>query len=146
MTPKEDSKYYIIAGDIGGTNSRIALYVASAFIGSDLIEPIDVHRRVKPTVLKKYLNEEYVKKFGGLAFQKILNDFLTDANLASHGINMIISACFACAGPVKKNSCKFSNNAFTINGDDIQNCEEGYLKSIKVRLTDEISRTAAASI
>lgn len=138
MTAEEDSKdyEYIIAGDIGGTNCRIALYAPSAvtLISSEPFTPI---------VDQRYSNQKYVKEHGGSAFYAILHDFFNkckaeDSNFKSHdNIKVSIHACFACAGPINENECifsnlKFSNNNFIINGDDIKNSKDGYLNYIKV--------------
>jgi glucokinase len=56
----------------------------------------------------------------------ILNDFLETcwAKAKAGGEfdfeNPLITACFACAGPVKNNYCVFSNNHFIVDGQAIE--------------------------
>jgi glucokinase len=111
MDKGADRTAYVIAGDIGGTNSRIRLYAAE--------------EKAPVLVGKDYLNEDFIKGHGGEAFYMILNDFLETcrAKAADGELDFdhpSITACFACAGPVKNNYCEFSNNHFIVNGQAIK--------------------------
>jgi glucokinase len=102
---------YVIAGDIGGTNSRIRLFKAED--NAPVLVGVD------------YLNETYLEDYQSEAFPKILLLFMDACKdeLAKMGIdftNPTITACFACAGPVKNNKCEFSNNIFVVDGQAIQ--------------------------
>jgi glucokinase len=102
---------YVIAGDIGGTNSRIRLYAAE--------------EKATALVAKEYKNEDFIIRHEGKAFHMILNDFLAtcQAKADAGELNFdttSITACFACAGPVKNNYCEFSNNHFIVNGQAIE--------------------------
>jgi len=111
------SKVFIIAGDIGGTNSRFALYTVDA----DVSEPL---------FYKEYSSQKAadpsIDAYGG--FMKLLDLVLTES-LASQSLTVAdgvsIVACFACAGPVLQNCCCFTNLAdgkFKVDGTAI--CEQ----------------------
>lgn len=113
--------YYLLAGDIGGTTTRLALYLAKS-----------------KTTLKneEYFNESYVKTHGGEgAFHVILNEFF--ATKCSVSDDAVIIACLACAGPIMNNACEFTNaghvdNKFVIRGDVIEASTKGGDSKIKV--------------
>ena len=93
------AKTYLLTGDIGGTNSRMALYEA----GSN-------------KVLKEiyYQNEKYLpKKEDGIFETNIIAPFLTTSWETVTGIAPLeeveIVACLACAGPVGDNKVAMSN-------------------------------------
>lgn len=107
----DNTTAYVIAGDIGGTNSRLRLYKAE----ENATELVGID----------YLNKSFLDSHQSEAFPVILNVFLDACKkqLAEVGIdfsNPTISACFACAGPVKNNKCEFSNNSFVVDGQAIE--------------------------
>lgn len=108
----DNTTAFVIAGDIGGTNSRLSLYKAE--------------ENATALVWIEYLNKSFLDIHQSEAFPKILNVFLDvcKEQLAEVGIdfsNPTITACFACAGPVKNNKCEFSNNSFVVDGQAIEN-------------------------
>lgn len=112
------TKVFILAGDIGGTNSRFALFSADAYMSNALF-------------YKEYSSQEAadpsIDAYGGFMklFDLVLTESLASQNLtAADGVVSII-ACFACAGPVQQNCCCFTNLAdgkFKVDGSAI--CEQ----------------------
>jgi glucokinase len=103
----------ILAGDIGGTNTRLMLFNIDR---NDpcVYKPLE-SGKVAPGILilnKKYMNENFD------SFTAVVKQFFQDA-----GINdkkPPIAACLAVAGPVKDNSVSFTNRkSWTINGDEL---------------------------
>jgi len=127
------SRNYLLAGDIGGTYSRLALYLGPSDESQDVTEA----KYKDALCMKEYLNAGYVTNYGSDGFNHILNEFLklcfsNDENECS---NCAIVACIACAGPIRKNALEFTKDAnlqFVIRGDDIRDSEDGYKKLIKV--------------
>jgi len=117
MAPKN---LFILAGDIGGTNSRLALH--------NLPAGEDDESYKTPLFTKTYGNESYVINHGAEAFHVILNTFfgefissdateLTNAQFEQGRKNDVaIVACFACAGPISHNACTFTNIEFKKEG------------------------------
>lgn len=101
-TKVDTTHHYILAGDIGGTNSRLALYSTDSSSKDHL-------------VLVKYKNEVEISP--GQSFEEaILGPFLRrcfeDEAIRRRGSttdNSSITACLACAGPVKKNVVIMTN-------------------------------------
>lgn len=117
---------FILAGDIGGTNSRLALHNLPASENDESYKT--------PVFTKTYGNESYVLDHGSEAFHVILNTFFgefieSDATTLSKAqfeagpkSDVAIVACFACAGPILHNACTFTNIEFK---------KEGYSKADK---------------
>jgi len=90
----DTTKVFTIAGDIGGTNSRFALYLAD--LGDD--------KEGKMLCNMKYQNMEFD------SFADVLQKFLIDAEEETDiSQSQVVSAAFAIAGPVFDNSVKFTN-------------------------------------
>jgi glucokinase len=138
------SQNYLLAGDIGGTNSRLALYLGPTQDGEDGGE-----QQFKEALWREdYSNFDYVQKYGSTAFKYMLNDFLDKAAAKvvkccflddGKGCNnCTVAACFACAGPIMNNACEFTNIdhdanlKFVIRGDDIKESTDSYQTLIKV--------------
>ena len=122
MMPNTTS--YLLTGDIGGTNSRMGLYM----VGNNT-----------PLHVVTYRNAEHLQqKEDGIFTRKIIAPFLKDCwetvpNMEPIEMSEIV-ACLAIAGPVKHNKVSMSNlHNIEICGDDIVS-EAGnpYIASIKV--------------
>jgi glucokinase len=121
---------YLLTGDIGGTNSRMGLYL----VGNNTALGVVTYRNA----------EHLQQKKDGIFTKNIIAPFLkhcwkTIPNMAPIELSEII-ACLAIAGPVKHNKVSMSNlHNIEICGDSIVNNQydvgaEGnsYVKSIKV--------------
>ena len=101
----------ILAGDIGGTNTRLLLFEVR-------LDEVYAHTALPsghkaPGLLllnKRYQNQDYN------SFAEVVVAFLEEAGLAKPPL----TACFAVAGPVKDNVVRFTNRAsWSIDGDEI---------------------------
>jgi len=121
---------YLLTGDIGGTNSRMGLYLVG---------------NATPLSVVIYRNADHLtKREPGIFSRKIIYPFLKQCwenHPNMHPIELSeIVACLAIAGPVRNNKVAMSNLHFIeINGNDIVNdvddCgEEGncFLRSVRV--------------
>lgn len=128
MLPNTTS--YLLTGDIGGTNSRMGLYLVDSRT---------------PLRVVTYRNAEHLKqKEDGIFTRNIIAPFLkhcweTVPNMEKIELSEII-ACLAIAGPVKNNKVIMSNlHNIEICGDSIVNDKDdcgkeanSYVKSIKI--------------
>jgi glucokinase len=95
---------FLLVGDIGGTNSRLALYeqqqgaVDEASLG-----------RVPSVHAKNYLNEKFA------AFEDIVKAFLEEFG----AVGKVIACCMAVAGPIENNRVVMTNRDFVIDGSII---------------------------
>jgi len=118
---------YIIAGDIGGTNSRFSLHLPGQseslllhiYPNEQALEgaPSYHHATLKP-FLEKCLAE--VEEWKSMGEEKLLSD-------------VQIVACLATAGPVKTNNTVFMTNiagGCTIDGNEIEKCQDGLLSLV----------------
>lgn len=114
------SKFYMLIGDIGGTNSRLNLWE----IGRN-----DTYIQGGPLPGKKiyhqeYLNSEYT------SFKNVVQDFFASCPEEAQDV-IPVSACFAVAGPVDGNAVAFTNRAgWVIDGNDLQ--EELQIQHIRL--------------
>lgn len=115
------SSYILMVGDIGGTNTRLAMY-----------NPED---STAALFEKEYLNSEYITDNTKSFENEIFLPFL-----ASSGVNLDdgtkrIVACFAVAGPVKDNCVIMTNlgknMSIKLDGKDIEASTSGSLKYIQ---------------
>ena len=85
----------VLAGDIGGTNAKLALARAAA--------PV-------PQVIKRavYRSGEYA------ALERVVQTFLADGQVALHA-GSIAAACFAVAGPVEAGRARLTNLGWQID-------------------------------
>ena len=102
---------YVLAGDIGGTNSRFALF-----------KPTTPEN--KPEFYKEYStsdNADPSLAYGGFLklLDLVLNESLSTQGASPTDCGLTVVCCFACAGPVFENTCNFSNvidGKFEVNG------------------------------
>eukprot|EP00550_Attheya_septentrionalis_P001903 CAMPEP_0198285122 /NCGR_PEP_ID=MMETSP1449-20131203/4429_1 /TAXON_ID=420275 /ORGANISM="Attheya septentrionalis, Strain CCMP2084" /LENGTH=428 /DNA_ID=CAMNT_0043982391 /DNA_START=5 /DNA_END=1291 /DNA_ORIENTATION=+ len=129
--------YYLLAGDVGGTNTRLALYSPQ---GEELL-------------VQHYRNAAVLDATAPSFEDQILIPFLTacqsDLRLKNHtsrSTNTDLStcsivACLACAGPVRHNAVRMTNMgdaddqkqpdmALDISGPDMEASTQGWLKTI----------------
>ena len=85
----------LLAGDIGGTNTRLALY------SSEKGRPVLLKERTTPTAETSSL-EEAVEEFLGIS-------------LDAGGRRMIRAACFSLAGPIVDDECQFVNTGLKVS-------------------------------
>ena len=119
-------KDLIFVGDIGGTNSRFSLY--------------DSEDETKSLVYKEYSTQGSADPglaYGGFLrmLDKALVECLATQDITKDQEGLRIVCCFACAGPVKKNVCKFTNVAdglFEVNGEAICEAFESLIPVAKV--------------
>ena len=92
-------KAYLLAGDIGGTNTRFALFDASSKSSRDSL------------VTKEYQNSNFItdssKSFEDEIIQPFLNECKEILKLTDFGDGIV--ACLACAGPVQQNRVVMTN-------------------------------------
>lgn len=126
MTNKtETKKTYLLVGDIGGTNTRLAIYT------TDSKEAL--HAKI-------YSNEHYFKDpsstFENAIFPKFLSQECTTLK-DDDSINLI--ACFAVAGPVHNNKVMLTNlGGVELDGKKVENNSNGLLKYItKCRIIND---------
>jgi len=89
---------YLLFGDIGGTNARVAL---GHFENGNLI--IDHANTYRSSAFQQ--------------FEDILTAFLTEQNINK---KQITSTCFAVAGPVKQGEVKFTNLSWSLSEKNIR--------------------------
>lgn len=136
-----DTSTYLVAGDIGGTNSRLGLYHhPNVAAGEDSIP--------NQLCYKEYLNEKYLLEdedeapeslFERTILHNFLRDYWSEQSL-SQGDDAIesvsIVVCLAIAGPVQNNAVQTSRlKALEINGNHLvercQTSQDPLLKYIK---------------
>lgn len=89
MVQCENGVEMILAGDIGGTNTRLALFEKGLMIGTE----------------RKFPSHNY------LNLEEILEEFL--------GTRRVDKACFGVAGPVRDGKCRATNLAWVIDAAHI---------------------------
>ena len=93
----------VLAGDIGGTNARLALY--SVKRGADdkfELDPIFEHTYPSKT---------------HPSLELIVEDFLNDAQTQTGQARGITRACLGIAGPVENNICRATNLPWVVDGN-----------------------------
>jgi glucokinase len=103
----------ILAGDIGGTKTRLGLFKAG-------------QNRHILNVMETYASQEYK------SLETIIKDFLH-----KYPVN-IRSACFGVAGPVLNGKCRITNLTWTISASRIKN----RFSFSEVRLINDLTATA----
>jgi glucokinase len=111
LVPDNSSpSYFILTGDIGGTNSRLTLHEVGRHETVTQGGPM-------PGVSvfhKEYLNCNYP------TFQDLLKTFFAEAPARTQAV-VPAAACFAVAGPVDGNAVAFTNRAgWVIDGNELQ--------------------------
>ena len=129
-------KSYLLAGDIGGTNSRMALYSPSSKV---------------PLLSREYQNERVLNSPESTFEGCVVIPFLRDC-FATEGIERgAVTACFACAGPVLSNRVVMTNIKvefegmasgtkfeLVIDGPLIERSMDGELESlVRVKLVND---------
>jgi glucokinase len=93
----------VLAGDIGGTNARLALYAVKR--GSDGKPQLDmVFERVYPSKTHPSL-------------ELIAEDFFVDAQKETGQARDVTRACLGIAGPVENNICRATNLPWVVDGN-----------------------------
>jgi glucokinase len=127
----ESLEYYLLAGDIGGTNSRLSLYCSSC--------------QKTPLYENEYLNSQHITDASKTFEVEIFNHFLSECPIAWNDHTAIV-ACFAVAGPVNKNCVVMTNLGghhtsakkvdptrmeVKIDGNSIESSDHGFIRYIK---------------
>jgi hypothetical protein len=112
----------VMAGDIGGTNSRLMLFEVA---DSDTV----VARARAPGRLifeKVYPNYKYS------SMAEVVSQFQSDAARATTGSRPVVDvACLAVAGVVSHNTCRLTNLDWRVNGGEIASeCGVGHVELI----------------
>eukprot|EP00605_Chrysophyceae_sp_TOSAG23-4_P001616 GSChrysophyteH1.ASY1.ANO1.1776.1 assembled CDS len=90
---------YLVAGDVGGTNSRLQLYEAPG----------------KINLICQYQNIDYS------SFTEVLRGFLQQSKLfTQHDNDRVVICVIAVAGPVKNNRVHLTNRDWTIDGSALE--------------------------
>lgn len=90
-----DKKSFILAGDIGGTKTKLGLFTSG---------------KKRPAL--KYMNSYQSGNFDNL--EKIIDIFLSEVKVRPD------AACFGVAGPVKNGCCRTTNLPWNISGKKIE--------------------------
>ena len=90
----------VLAGDIGGTNSRLAIYDMDGVDG----------RPAKPMFEQTYPSAAHP------SLDVIAESFLEAAASKLGGEPHIESACFGIAGPIENNICRATNLPWVVDG------------------------------
>jgi glucokinase len=91
----------VLAGDIGGTNTRLAIYDV----------PADGVRGLKPTFDKTYPSAAHA------GLEVIAEQFLAEARSQLGGTVSIEAACCGIAGPIENNICRATNLPWVVDGN-----------------------------
>ncbi|XPV68221.1 MAG: glucokinase [Halarcobacter sp.] len=102
----------ILAGDIGGTKTNLAIYD---------------EKNLKVVLLEEFKSKDFS------SFEKLINQFLS-----KHKEYKIKKACFGIAGPIIEQRCKTTNLPWDIKQSDLQ--EQLNIKN--VRLLNDLEATA----
>src|SRR5215831_8593586 len=93
----------VLAGDIGGTNARLALYSAKRE-GDDKFQ------------LDPVLEHTYPSKTHP-SLELIVEDFLNEAQMKTGHAREVTRACLGIAGPVEHNICRATNLPWVVDGN-----------------------------
>ena len=96
----------VLAGDIGGTNARLALYSVKRGAGDDpgKLQLDSVFEHTYPSKTHPSL-------------ELIVEDFLKDAQMQGQEAREITRACLGIAGPVENNICRATNLPWVVDGN-----------------------------
>jgi len=98
----------ILAGDIGGTNSRFVLY--EAVVAPGAVAPDEVVGNNKMLYSNNYKNAPFA------TFNDVLAQFIRDAGITAP----IVAGCLAVAGPVVKDRVTFTNVGWVIAARELE--------------------------
>lgn len=113
MASQEGGSFVVLAGDVGGTNCRFALYQVNR---EDVyISEADMLNAHKHIFARNYKNNDFEH------FSDAVSTFLDDASEElDNPVGSIASACFAVAGPVFQNVVKLTNRGWLIAGIELE--------------------------
>ena len=94
----------VLAGDIGGTNARLALYSVQRSAGND----------ASKLQLDAVREHTYPSK-SHPSLELIVEDFLNEARTGGQA-REITRACLGIAGPVENNICRATNLPWVVDG------------------------------
>jgi glucokinase len=94
----------VLAGDIGGTNSRLAIFEAVPS------KPNDPHPVMAPVFERIYPSAAYP------SLDVIAEGFLAEAAAEIGASARVTSACFGIAGPIENNMCRATNLPWVVDG------------------------------
>lgn len=110
---------FILAGDIGGTNSRFQIFTAGSR---------------DPIYTNWYSNLEHFKVSFIDVVQVFFKDLVENTTFKSMSPeNVTIVGSFACAGPVANNKVVMTNIGewAVIDGAEMEKCEDGWMSALK---------------
>jgi glucokinase len=93
----------VLAGDIGGTSSRLAIYDVSG----------DGERSPRPVFEQTYSSAAHK------SFEVIAETFLRAAARELGATAAVASACFGIAGPIEDNTCRATNIPWVVDGNEL---------------------------
>jgi len=96
----------VLAGDIGGTNARLALYSATRGQGNE-----DGKWQFDPVFDHTYPSKSHP------SLDLIVEDFLNEARMQTGQAREITRACLGIAGPVENNICRATNLPWVVDGN-----------------------------
>jgi glucokinase len=109
---KSTKTTYLLVGDIGGTNTRLAIY--STDTDTDSTNDKKNDKQKQPLYTNEYQNEDYVNKEDFSFEHSIFLPFLSECQSKRNDLNwntntFNIVSCFAVAGPVHNNKVTLTN-------------------------------------
>ena len=96
----------VLAGDIGGTNARLALYSATRGQSDE-----DGKWQLDPVFEHTYPSKSQP------SLELIVEDFLNEARMQTGQAREITRACLGIAGPVENNICRATNLPWVVDGN-----------------------------
>jgi glucokinase len=121
----------VLAGDIGGTNSRLALYESRPVANGERARVAPIFERIYPSAGHPSL-DEIAELFLFAAAEKT-------GGRVGRGVG-IESACFGIAGPIENNICRATNLPWVVDGRAL----EMRLGIARVRLVNDLHAAALA--
>mmetsp|Transcript_2832 Transcript_2832/g.13227 ORF Transcript_2832/g.13227 Transcript_2832/m.13227 type:complete len:172 (+) Transcript_2832:414-929(+) len=114
---EEPKTIILMGGDIGGTNSRFALFKVDVSDEIMARGPMD-HPPFEIVYAKNYLNADYSM------FRDVMTEFFADAEHHSDFARTpdfhLTACCLAVAGPVDDGRANFTNRGWVIDSQDIK--------------------------
>lgn len=116
-----ESRGMILAGDIGGTKTNLALFASDDLRRTRPSEPLI------PLAERRFSNRNY------RGLEEVVTDFLSGEPLASDNAS-VTAAAFGLAGPVVQDACRTSNLPWVVRGASLREL----LEVRKVRLVNDL--------
>ncbi|EGD78556.1 hypothetical protein PTSG_09250 [Salpingoeca rosetta] len=108
-----DKKTFVMAGDVGGTNARFALFNVPK--GSATVPETELLKSHQLVFTRNYKNNDFAQ------FADAVSRFLQDVETETgEAVTAIATACFAVAGPVFKNVVQLTNRGWNIAAPDLE--------------------------